>query len=79
MKNLRRGKRWLFRRLVADFRKGFGLPEPYWNAFILAQATKVTSPTRAYPRWLYKDEKIRQLKIEMLELLSSHESAMSTA
>jgi SAM-dependent methyltransferase len=63
-------KRWLFRRLVAGLRKGFGLSDPSWNAFILALATKVSPPTRSYPTWLYKDEKIRQLKMEMLELVS---------
>jgi SAM-dependent methyltransferase len=68
-------KRWLFRKLVADFRKGFGLSEPFWNAFILAHATKVESPTRSYPTWLYKDEKIRQLKVEMMELVSREEPA----
>jgi len=63
-------KRWLFRKMVSDFRKGFGLSEPYWDAFILATATKTAPPTRSYPNWLYKDEKIRQLKVQMLELLS---------
>src|SRR5262249_52486732 len=68
-------KRWLFRKLVADFRSGFGLAEPYWDAFILAHATKSAAPTRSYPGWLYKDEKIRQLKVEMLELVSREEPA----
>ena len=63
-------KRWLFKRLVADQRRGFGLVEPYWNAFVLAHAVKTASPTRSYPNWLYKDEKIRQLKVEMMELVS---------
>jgi len=68
-------KQWLFKRLVRDLRQGFGLPEPFWNAFVLAHATKVGSPTRSYPAWLYKDDKIRQLKIEMLELVSRQEPA----
>ncbi len=68
-------KRVLFKRLVADLRRGFGLAEPYWNAFVLAHASKVGPPTRSYPRWLYKDEKIRHLKIEMLELLSEQSPA----
>lgn len=63
-------KRWLFKKLVADLRRGFGLAGPYWNAFTLAHATKVADPTRSYPTWLYKGEKIRQLKIEMMELVS---------
>ena len=69
-------KRWLFRKLVADFRKGFGLIEPYWDAFILASVTKTRPPTRGYPTWLYKDEKIRQLKVEMLELVSREEPTL---
>jgi len=63
-------KRWRFKRMVRDLRKGAGLPDPYWNAYILAHATKVSAPTRSYPAWLYGDEKIRQLKIDMLELVS---------
>lgn len=69
-------KRWLFRKLVSGYRRGFGLEEAYWNAFVLASATKVGPPTRRYPTWLYKDEKIRQLKVEMLELLA-RESALT--
>ncbi|HWL95461.1 MAG TPA: class I SAM-dependent methyltransferase [Phycisphaerae bacterium] len=64
-------KRWLFRRLVAGYRRGFGLPEPYWNAFILAHASKVAAPSRRYPGWLYKDEKIRALKREMLDVVTN--------
>lgn len=64
-------KRWVFKKLVAGYRKGFGLSEPFWNAFILAQATKAAAPARQYPKWLYKDEKIRALKHEMLELVTS--------
>jgi SAM-dependent methyltransferase len=64
-------KRWIFKRVVGNLRVGFGLEEPYWNAFILAHATKVAMPTRSYPTWLYKDEKIRQLKVWMMELVSS--------
>lgn len=60
-------KRWLFRKLVADYRRGFGLRDPYWDAFILANAVKVAAPTRQYPTWLYKDEKIAALKLEMVE------------
>lgn len=67
-------KRWLFKRLVADQRRGFGLAEPYWNAFVLAHATKTGPATRSYPKWLYKDEKIRQLKVDMLELVSREPS-----
>lgn len=63
--------RWLFKKLVRDFRKRSGLPEPYWNLFVHAHATKVAGPTRGYPTWLYQDEKIRQLKIDMLELVSA--------
>jgi len=63
-------KRWFFKRMVADLRAGFGLPEPYWNAFILAHATKIAPPTRRYPTWLYKDERIRRLKVDMMELVS---------
>jgi len=72
-------KRWLFKRLVSGLRRGFGLAEPYWNAFILAHAVKVAAPTRCYPTWLYKDPKIRQLKIEMMELVSRDRSRMLTA
>ena len=71
-------KRWLFKRLVSDFRRGFGLAEPYWNAFVLAQCTKVSGPTRSYPSWLYKYEKVRQLKIDMLELVSNQAQADRT-
>ena len=66
----KRWKRWLFKKLVADLRRGFGLDEPYWNAFVLAHATKASEATRSYPKWLYKDDKIRELKIEMMELVS---------
>ncbi len=72
-------KRWLFRRLVAAQRRGFGLSEPYWNAFLLAHATKVAPPTRNYPTWLYKDEKIRRLKMEMLELVSRRPGSLISA
>lgn len=68
-------KRWLFRRLVAAYRRGFGLRDPYWNAFILAQAVKTSPPSRQYPRWLYKDEKIAALKREMLELIGERARA----
>ncbi len=68
-------KRMLFKRWVADLRRGFGLAEPYWNAFVLAHASKVGPPTRSYPRWLYRGEKIRQLKIEMLEMLAEQTPA----
>lgn len=68
-------KRMLFKRWVADLRRGFGLAEPYWNAFVLAHASKVGPPTRSYPRWLYQGEKIRQLKIEMLEMLAEQSPA----
>ncbi len=68
-------KRWLFRRLVSDLRSGFGLTAPHWNAFILMQATKVSAPTRSYPTWLYKDEKIRRLKVEMMEMLCQESTA----
>lgn len=61
-------KRWRLRRWVAGQR--LGLAEPYWNAYLLAMATRASAPTRSYPSWLYKDEKIRQLKVEMLELVS---------
>ncbi len=67
-------KRWLFKKAVADQRHGFGLAEPYWNAFVLASATREAAPTRSYPTWLYKDEKIRQLKVDMLELVSRQAS-----
>ncbi len=71
-------KRWVFKRVVSDLRRGFGLVEPYWNAFILAHAAKVSEPTRTYPTWLYKDEKIHQLKVRMLELVSrQHPAAVS--
>ncbi len=63
-------KNFLFKRLVSDQRRGFGLNDPFWNAFVLAQATKTGPATRSYPTWLYKDEKIRQLKVEMMELVS---------
>ena len=66
--------RILFKRLAANLRRGAGLAEPYWNAFVLAQATKIGPPTRQYPRWLYQDERIRHLKIEMLEMLSDQSS-----
>jgi SAM-dependent methyltransferase len=72
-------KRWLFKRLVGDLRQGFGLDEPYWHSFILAHATKVAEPIRAYPVWLYKDEKIRQLKVWMLELVSGQAPAAMLA
>ncbi len=62
-------KRWLFRKLVADYRRGFGLREPFWDAFILANAVKIAPPSRQYPSWLYKDEKIAALKSEMAERL----------
>ncbi len=68
-------KRWLFQRLVAGFRRGFGLREPYWNAFILAQAVKSSPPARQYPRWLYKDDKIAALKREMLEIVGARARA----
>jgi hypothetical protein len=68
-------KRVIFKRLAADLRRDVGLAEPYWNAFVLAHAAKVGPPTRSYPRWLYKDEKIRHLKIEMLEMLSEQSPA----
>jgi hypothetical protein len=71
-------KRILFKRLVADQRRGFGLAEPYWNAFVLAHAVKAAPPTRSYPGWLYKDEKIRQLKVAMMEMLSD-ERAVAAA
>jgi SAM-dependent methyltransferase len=63
-------KRWLFKRWVGGMRSGSGRPDPCWNNFILASATKVSGPTRSYPAWLYSDERIRQLKIEMIELVS---------
>jgi len=72
-------KRWLFKRVVGDLRAGFGLDEPYWNAFILAHAHKAAAPTRAYPPWLYKDEKIRQLKVWMMELVSGGAPARASA
>jgi SAM-dependent methyltransferase len=72
-------KRWLFKRLVGNLRQGFGLDEPYWNAFILAHATKAAEPTRSYPSWLYKDEKIRQLKVWMMELVSGEAPARVSA
>jgi len=72
-------KRWLFKKVVADFRRGFGLTEPYWNGFILAHAKKVAAPTRSYPKWLYKDEKIHQLKVEMMELVSREAPAALSA
>ncbi len=68
-------KRWLFRRLVADLRAGFGLAEPYWNAYLMMLTTKVSAPTRCYPTWLYKDEKIRRLKVEMMEMLCQEPTA----
>lgn len=68
-------KRWLFKRFVGNLRVGFGLEEPYWNAFILVHAAKTAEPTRAYPKWLYKDEKIRQLKVWMMELVSGQTPA----
>ncbi|MCG8404478.1 MAG: class I SAM-dependent methyltransferase [Phycisphaerales bacterium] len=70
-------KRRLFKKLVADYRRGFGLREPYWNGFVLAHATKVAAPTRAYPKWLYKDPKIHQLKVEMLERVYRPPNMMS--
>lgn len=63
-------KRWLFKKMVTDQRRGFGLEGPHWDAFILSHATKIAEPTRCYPGWLYKDEKIRRLKVEMMELVS---------
>ena len=72
-------KRWLFKRLVSNYREGFGLAEPYWNAFVLAQGTKVAQPSRTYPRWLYKDERIMQLKLRMMELVSHEPAACLTA
>jgi hypothetical protein len=72
-------KHWMFKRVVADQRRGFGLAEPYWNAFVLAQATKAAGPTRSYPAWLYGDEKIRQLKVEMMELVSREAPAALSA
>ena len=72
-------KRWLFRRLVGGYRRGFGLPEPYWNAFVLAHATKAVEPTRSYPTWLYKDERIRHLKVQMMELVSREALAARSA
>ncbi|MFH1418077.1 MAG: class I SAM-dependent methyltransferase [Planctomycetota bacterium] len=72
-------KRWMFKRLVADQRHGFGLADPYWNAFALVLATKVAEPTRAYPTWLYKDEKIRELKVWMMELVSGESPAALSA
>ncbi len=72
-------KRWAFKRFVSNFRRGFGLDEPFWNAFILANARKIAQPTRAYPTWLYKDEKIRQLKIWMMELVSREKPAILSA
>jgi hypothetical protein len=72
-------KRWLFKRLVGNYREGFGLAEPYWNAFVLAQGTKVAQPSRTYPRWLYKDERIMKLKLRMMELVSREPAACLTA
>ncbi|MBN2562974.1 MAG: class I SAM-dependent methyltransferase [Phycisphaerae bacterium] len=72
-------KRWVFRRTVANLRQGFGLAEPYWNAFVLAHATKVAEPTRSYPTWLYKEERIRQLKVEMLEMVARQAPVMLSA
>lgn len=72
-------QRALFKRLAANLRRGVGLAEPYWNAFVLAQATKVDPPTRSYPRWLYQDERIRHLKIEMLEMLSDQSTSALSA
>ncbi len=72
-------KRWLFRRMIGGYRQGFGLPEPYWNAFVLAHATKAARPTRSYPTWLYKDERIRQLKVQMMELVSRETPAVLSA
>lgn len=72
-------KRWLFKKLISSYRRGFGLDEPYWNAFVLATATKVAPPTRSYPRWLYKDEKIRRLKVEMMELVARESPLMLSA
>lgn len=72
-------KRWLFKKVVSDFRLGFGLSEPYWNAYVLVHATKVAEPMRSYPKWLYKDEKVLQLKVEMMELISRNSAAMLSA
>lgn len=67
-------KRWVFRRVVGRLRQGFGLAEPFWNAHILAQAVKAREARRSFPGWLYKDQKIRQLKLEMLDLLDGSTS-----
>lgn len=72
-------KRWLFRRIVAGQRRGFGLSEPFWNAFLLAHAVKVAPPTRNYPSWLYMDEKVRRLKMEMIEMVSRRPGALVSA
>lgn len=68
-------KQMMFRHVVRDQRRGFGLADAFWNAFLLARAVKVASPTRSYPTWLYKDPKIRQLKIEMMEMVSREATA----
>jgi SAM-dependent methyltransferase len=72
-------KRWLFEKLVADYRRGFGLNEPYWNAFILANAVKAAPPARRYPTWLYKDEKIAALKVEMTARTRPHDCISRSA
>ncbi len=72
-------KRWLFKRFVTQYRQGFGLSESFWNAFVFANASKVAGPTRSYPKWLFKDEKIRALKVAMLERVSRKSAAMLSA
>jgi SAM-dependent methyltransferase len=72
-------KKALFKKVVSDLRRGFGMAEPFWNAFILVHATKSSQPTRAYPSWLYKDEKIRELKMHMMEMLEDQASLSRSA
>lgn len=72
-------RRRLFKRLVADLRAETGLAEPCLHTRLLVNAAKVSEPTRSYPRWLYDDEKIRQLKVEMLEHVSRTRRTAKTA
>lgn len=63
-------KRWKLRRFLAQRRRGLGLSDSFGRGHLLAGATRASSPTRRYPSWLYHEEKIRRLKIEMMELVT---------
>ena len=71
-------KTWRMRRLLAHQRNGFGLVQPFWNAHLLAHATRAAGPMRSFPTWLYQEEKIRELKIDMMELIARQPTAMAS-